>query len=607
MWVVRLVIQDQLKKLPTRPGVYLFKDATGDVVYVGKAGSLRPRVRSYFSVSVQSPKTVEMMRHVVSLETIVVGTEAEALILEANLIKEYKPRFNIQLRDDKRYPYIKVTTVEPFPRVFVTRTLHDDGSRYFGPYTSVGVMREALEVIKRLYTVRSCSYDLPREAPDRACLDYHIGRCLAPCVGLQDQASYGAMIGEIIKILEGETEGVRGRVEVLMQNASETLEFERAARLRDVLSGLDALARQQRVERLRGGDYDVVGLARDGDEAATVVLKIRSGVLLGRDTQRFSNVGDESDASLITTFASRYYLSGVQHRQSRLPREILVPAEFEDKGLVQGILSEEAGQGIRVHAPQKGTKARLSELAADNARHALEDRLATMDRIHDRADEVLYDLRDRLDLKVVPRLIVCMDISHHQGSETVGSVVVFENGAPKKSEYRHMRIKGDWGNDDYRSMAEVVHRYFRRRVDEERPIPDFLVVDGGKGQLSAARGALEELGVTDVALAALAKREELIFRPDPIRLGRKNPALHLLQRLRDEAHRFAISYNRKLRSKRTLRSDLAQIPGIGPERQKLLLSRFGSVRGVRAATAEEIARLPGVSDTLAVRILTYLG
>lgn len=607
MWVVRLVIQDQLKKLPTRPGVYLFKDATGDVVYVGKAGSLRPRVRSYFSVSVQSPKTVEMMRHVVSLETIVVGTEAEALILEANLIKEYKPRFNIQLRDDKRYPYIKVTTVEPFPRVFVTRTLHDDGSRYFGPYTSVGVMREALEVIKRLYTVRSCSYDLPREAPDRACLDYHIGRCLAPCVGLQDQASYGAMIGEIIKILEGETEGVRGRVEVLMQNASETLEFERAARLRDVLSGLDALARQQRVERLRGGDYDVVGLARDGDEAATVVLKIRSGVLLGRDTQRFSNVGDESDASLITTFASRYYLSGVQHRQSRLAREILVPAEFEDKGLVQGILSEEAGQGIRVHAPQKGTKARLSELAADNARHALEDRLATMDRIHDRADEVLYDLRDRLDLKVVPRLIVCMDISHHQGSETVGSVVVFENGAPKKSEYRHMRIKGDWGNDDYRSMAEVVHRYFRRRVDEERPIPDFLVVDGGKGQLSAARGALEELGVTDVALAALAKREELIFRPDPIRLGRKNPALHLLQRLRDEAHRFAISYNRKLRSKRTLRSDLAQIPGIGPERQKLLLSRFGSVRGVRAATAEEIARLPGVSDTLAVRILTYLG
>ena len=614
--MVRLVLQDQLKTLPTRPGVYLFKDAGGEVVYVGKAGSLRPRVRSYFSASNQSAKTREMLRHVVSLETIVVGSEAEALILEANLIKEYQPRFNIQLRDDKRYPYIKVTTKEPFPRVFVTRKLHDDGSRYFGPYTSVGVMRQALEVIKRLYTVRSCSYDLPREAPDRPCLDYHIGRCLAPCVGLQDQSSYGDMIVEILKILDGDTEGVRNRVEGLMQEASGDLEFERAGRLRDVLSGLDALARQQRVERLRGGDYDVVGLARDGDLAATVVLRIRSGVLLGRDTQRFSDVGEESDASLITTFASRYYLSsgsggtGGTRRGSHLPREILIPAEFDDRELVEDILSDEAGRRLRVYAPKKGTKVRLSELAADNARHALEDRLTALEQVEDRAEAVLYDLRDRLDLKIVPRLIVCVDISHHQGTETVGSAIVFENGAPKKSEYRHMRVKGEWGNDDYRSMAEVVSRYFRRRVDEERPIPDLLVVDGGKGQLGAARGALEELGVTDVALAALAKREEVIFRPgrtDAIRLGRKNPALHLLQRLRDEAHRFAVSYNRKLRKKRTLRSDLSEIPGIGPERQKILLSRFGSVRGVRAANAQEIARLPGISERLAVRVLTYLG
>ena len=603
------MLKDQLKNLPTRPGVYLYKDAAGAVVYVGKAGSLRPRVRSYFSAAAQSPKTREMMRHVASLDTIVVATEAEALILESNLIKEYKPRFNIQLRDDKRYPYIKVTIKEPFPRVFVTRKLHDDGSIYFGPYTSVGVMREALEVIKRLHTVRSCSYDLPREAPSRPCLDYHIGRCLAPCVGLQDQSSYGEMIGEILRILEGDTEGVRKRVEGLMQEASDALEFERAARLRDVLSGLDALARQQRVERLRGGDFDVVGLARDGDLAVTVVLRIRSGVLLGRDTQRFTKIAEESDASLITTFASRYYLSGGKRRRSHLPREILVPADFDDRELVEDILSDEAGKRVRVYAPKKGTKARLAELAADNARHALEDRLTALDQIEDRADAVLYDLRDRLDLKVVPRLIVCVDISHHQGTETVGSAIVFENGAPKKSEYRHMRVKGEWGNDDYRSMAEVVSRYFRRRVDEERPIPDLLVVDGGKGQLSAARGALEELGVTDVALAALAKREELVFRPDrtaPIRLGRKNPALHLLQRLRDEAHRFAVSYNRKLRTRRTLRSDLSQIPGIGPERQRLLLSRFGSVRGVRAATPQEIARLPGISDTLAVRILTYL-
>lgn len=611
--MVQPLLQDQLKNLPTRPGVYLFSAAKGEVVYIGKAASLRPRVRSYFSASSQTLKTRKMMRHVVSLETIVVGSEAEALILEANLIKEYQPRFNIQLRDDKRYPHIKVTTKEPFPRVFVTRKLHDDGSRYFGPYTSVGVMREALEVIKRLYTVRSCSYDLPGEAPERACLDYHIGRCLAPCVGLQDQTSYGEMIGEILKILDGDTEGVRNRVADLMQEASDGLEFERAGRLRDVLCGLDVLARQQRVERLRGGDYDVVGLARDGDLAVTVVLKIRSGVLLGRDTQRFAEVGDESDASLITTFASRYYLSSRPQgtpRGLQLPREILIPAEFDDRELVEEILSDEAGRKLRVYAPKKGTKARLSELAADNARHALEDRLTALEQVEDRADSVLYDLRDRLDLKIVPRLIVCVDISHHQGSETVGSAIIFENGVPKKSEYRHMRVKGEWGNDDYRSMAEVVSRYFRRRVDEQRPIPDLLVVDGGKGQLGAARSALEELGVTDVALAALAKRKEAIFRPDrsdPILLGRKNPALHLLQRLRDEAHRFAVSYNRKLRSKRTLRSDLGQIPGIGPERQKLLLSRFGSVRGVRGATAQEVARLPGISETLAVRILTYLG
>lgn len=611
--VVRVVLQDQLKSLPTRPGVYLFKDAGGEVVYVGKASSVRPRVRSYFSASNPSPKTQEMMRHVVSLETIVVGSEAEALILEANLIKEYHPRFNIQLRDDKRYPYIKVTTREPFPRVFVTRKLHDDGSRYFGPYTSVGVMRQALEVIKRLYTVRSCSYDLPREAPERPCLDYHIGRCLAPCVGLQDQSSYADMIGEILKILDGDTEGVRDRVEGLMHEASGGLEFERASRFRDVLSGLDALARQQRVERLRGGDYDVVGLARDGDLAATVVLRIRSGVLLGRDTQRFSDVGEESDASLITTFASRYYLSsgtGGTRRGTHLPRAILIPAAFEDRELVEDILSDEAGRKLRVYAPKQGTKVRLLELAADNARHALEDRVAALEQVEDRADTVLYDLRDQLDLKIVPRLIVCVDISHYQGAETVGSAVVFENGAPKKREYRHMRIKGEWGNDDYRSMAEVVSRYFRRRVDEERPIPDLLVVDGGKGQLGAARGALQELGVTDVALAALAKRDEVIFLPDrsnPIRLGRKSPALHLLQRVRDEAHRFAVSYNRKLRKKRTLRSDLSAIPGIGPERQRMLLARFGSMRGVRAANAREIARLPGISEMLAVRILTYLG
>ncbi len=604
------MIQDQLRGLPTRPGAYLFRDAGGEIIYVGKAKSLRPRVRSYFRGSGQSLKTQELVRHVEDVETIVVGSEAEALILEANLIKEHRPRFNIQLRDDKRYPYIKVTTQEPFPRVFVTRKLDDDGSRYFGPYTSVGSMRDALEIIKRLYTVRSCRYNLPREAPERPCLDYHIGRCLAPCVGYQDQASYGGMIDEILRILEGDTEDVRQRVEERMRKASVELEFERAARLRDALSALDALARQQRVEKLRGGDYDVVGLARDGELAAAVVMRIRRGVLLGRDTLRFSDITEESDASLLTTFASRYYLGRGTSGAQQLPKEILIPAEFEDIGPLEEILLDEAGRKVVIHVPQRGAKKRLSELAGDNARHALEDRLTATERVQDRADEVLHDLRDRLDLKVVPRLMVCFDSSHTQGTETVGSAVVFENAEPKKAEYRHMRIKGDWGNDDYRSMAEVVSRYFRRRVEEDRPLPDLALIDGGKGQLGAAQNALAELGVTDVALASLAKKEELVYRPErrePFRLGRRDKALHVLQRIRDEAHRFAVTYNRKLRRKRTVRSDLSRIPGIGPERQKLLLTRFGSVKGVKSATAEEIARLPGFSGTLATRVLTYLG
>ena len=603
------MIQDQLRGLPSRPGVYLFKDAGGDVLYVGKAKSLRPRVRSYFRGRHESLKTRELVRHVDGVETIVVGTEAEALILEANLIKEHRPRFNIQLRDDKRYPYIKVTTREPFPRVFVTRSLDDDGSRYLGPYTSVGSMRDALEIIKRLYTVRSCRYDLPREVPERPCLDYHIGRCLAPCVGHQDQGSYRAMIDEILRVLDGETEGVRQRVDEHMRQASEELDFERAARLRDALSALDALARQQRVEKLRGGDYDAVGLARDGDLAAAVIMRIRRGVLLGRDTLRFSDIGNESDASLLATFASRYYLSRGTEGARHLPKEILVPAEFDDMDLLEDILLSEAGRGVGVRVPRRGAKKRLCELAGDNARHALEDRLTATERVQDRADEVLYDVRDQLDLKVVPRLMVCFDISHTQGSETVGSAAVFENAEPKKAEYRSMRIKGDWGNDDYRSMTEVVHRYFRRRLDEERPLPDLVVIDGGKAQLGAARQALSELGVTDVALAALAKREEVVYRPgrsEPLRLGRRDKALHVLQRIRDEAHRFAVTYSRKLRRKRTVRSDLSEIPGIGPGRQRSLLLRFGSLRGVRSASAEEIARLPGFGETLAARVLEYL-
>ena len=604
-------LEQTLDRLPRRPGVYLFRDEAREILYVGKAKSLRSRVRSYFrGDAAQSIKTRELVRRVVDVETLVVGSEAEALILEANLIKEHQPRFNVQLRDDKRYPYIKVTVQEPFPRVWVTRTVRNDGARYFGPFTAVGSLRQALDVIKRLYTVRSCRYDLPGETPDRPCLDYHIGRCKAPCVGKQTEADYRAMIDEIVQILSGDTESLRREVEVRMREASETLDFEAAARHRDVLRGLDSLAREQRVHQVAGGDQDVIGLARDGEVAAAVVLRIRNGLLLGRDVLRLTGIQDEADPDLLASVVARHYVGRGTEGGRDLPREILLPEASPDDETVEGILSGQAGRKVQLLAPRRGAKLRMVELAATNARHALEDRILTGGEAPgDRADEILFDLQDRLDLKIVPRLMVCFDISHTQGSETVGSAVVFQNAEPRKAEYRHMRIRGDWGNDDYRSMHETVHRYFRRRLEEERPIPDLAVIDGGKGQLNAALTALRELGLEDVHAVGLAKREEAVFLPgrkDPVVLDRRERSLQLLQRIRDEAHRFAVSYNRKLRRKRTIRSDLGDVPGIGPRRQQALLTRFGSVKGVAAASEDEIARVPGFSRVLAARVLTYL-
>jgi len=603
-------LQAKLQHLPTQPGVYIFRDAAGEIIYVGKAKSLRARVRSYFNRGQDhSPKTRELIKRIADLETIVVGSEVEALLLEANLIKAHKPRFNIQLRDDKRYPYIKVTVQESFPRVHVTRQLVNDGARYFGPYTEVGPMRQALAVIERLYTVRSCRYDLPREAPNRPCLDYHIGRCQAPCVGLQSRESYRAMIDEILEILSGKTDPVRARVEEEMRAAAESLDFERAARMRDALAGLAALEERQRTVDVRGGDQDLIGIARDGDRGCAVLLRVRGGSLLGRQVDFFENLEDETDAALVATAAARFYLGRGDEGVTDLPREVLVGVDFEDRPVLEEILSQQAGRRVRILVPQKGDKLRLRELAEQNARHLLEERSVLQERVRERADDTLYELQEALSLRVVPRFIVCFDISHLQGTEVVASAVAFQNGEPSKGEYRRFRIKGTWGNDDFRSMAEVVERYFRRRLEEGAVLPDLVVIDGGIGQLNAAIGALEAVGAPETAICSLAKREEEIYlpgRPEPLRLPRTSPALRLLQRLRDEAHRFAIGYNRNLRKRRTLVSVLAEVPGIGPKRQRELLERFGSVRALRAASVTEIAEVPGISESLAREILEHL-
>lgn len=605
-----MIDRKTLDLLPILPGAYLFRDEADRILYIGKAKSLRTRVRSYFRKDRnRGVRHQELARQSARVETIVVASEAEALILEANLIRNHLPPFNIQLRDDKRYPYIKVTVKEPFPQVFVTRKVEKDGARYLGPFTSVGPLRQALEVVKRLYTVRSCRYALPREAPPRPCLDYHIGRCKAPCVGLQSEAEYREMIGEIIHILEGNTGSLRESVEKRMHEAAEALRFEEAARHRDVLTGLETIAVDQRVEKAQGGSLDVVGIARDGSYGSAVLMRIRKGTLVGRESHRFSDLSDETDAELLEAFLTQHYLAG-ESPSPDPPMEILIPVTFPGRRVLGEVLTDRAGRQVRIRLPLRGEKLRLNRLAAANARHLLEERVTALEAAPDRADEVLYELQDRLRLKVVPRLIVCVDVSHTQGSELVASVVAFENGEPRRSLYRHMRIRGDWGNDDYRSMAEAVERYIGRRLTEGAPLPELIVLDGGRGQLSAVLPVLRELGAGEVNLVAIAKREEEVFlpgEPDPLRLPRRDPALRLLQRIRNEAHRFAISYNRKLRARRTVRSELEDIPGVGRARTRALLTKFGSVRAIREANEADLAAAPGITETLARRILAHLG
>jgi excinuclease ABC subunit C len=593
-------VLDKIPHLPESPGVYLWKDADGTVLYVGKAKRLRSRVRSYVNLEgLESARTYALMTKVAAVDTIVVPSEAHALILEANLIKEYKPRFNISLRDDKSYPLIKVTVAEPFPRVYVTRRLVNDGSRYFGPYTDVGQMRRALNVVKRIFTVRSCNYDLPNIAPDRPCLDYHIGRCKAPCVLMQTQAEYRVMIDEVLLFLEGKTAEVRRRVKERMELASEALDFERAAELRDALQHLERMEEPTSVQVIEGGDRDVIGYARDGDDACVALMRIRSGRLLVREHQLLSNLSDEGDGAVLRAYLAGNYL----HLDDRA-RELYVPFDFEDRELIQESLGK-----TDVVIPQRGPKRELVDLAEQNARHLLEEALLEGEETQERAADPVYELQRQVGLKNVPRNLVCFDISHAQGTDTVASCVWFQNGRPYRAEYRKFKVKTVEGVDDFASMREVVTRYFRRRLDEGKRLPDLVVIDGGKGQLSAAQEALASLNLSDLAIISLAKREEEIFLPgksESLRLSRRSPALKVLQQARDEAHRFAITYQRLRRAKRTVTSELLSIPGVGAARRRELLKAFGSLEGVKSATIEQIAELPGFSTKSARKILDVL-
>ncbi len=597
-------IANKVASSPDVPGVYLWKDRTGKVLYVGKAKRLRQRLRSYLTVDrTQSPKHQMMLRLIADFETIVVNSELEALLLENNLIKEHSPQFNIQLRDDKSYPHVAVSLGDLFPRVLVVRRLDIPGARYFGPYTDVSVLRRTIRTIRRVFTVRSCHYKLPDDAPDRPCLDYQIGRCLAPCVGYQNAKQYREMIDNVVAFLEGKTVEVRKRLRESMERAAEHLEFERAAEIRNSLKWLDQVEKPQSVQFVDGGDADAIGYARDGDDAVGVMLRIRKGKVVASEHRFLRNLLEEPDNAILSAFLVQHYAAagkeGTRAELAVLPFPPEEPESFAN-------LMENTDLAV----PARGTRRRLVELADQNARHLLESFRIESLETDERAEDPVYALGRDLSLNTLPRNIVCVDIStSSQGRDTVGSLVWFEAGRPKKSEYRRFKIKGEGQPDDCAAIEEVVQRYLTKRVAQEKLLPDLVLIDGGKGQLSAAKTALDSCGLDSIAAVSLAKREEEIFFPnkrDGIKLSRRGPSLRLLQWARDEAHRFAVAYTRKRRKKRTLTSKLLEIPGVGEKRRRALLEAFGSIAGIALASRDEIAAISGFSIDLAERILDHL-
>ncbi|MBL0180598.1 MAG: excinuclease ABC subunit UvrC [Gemmatimonadetes bacterium] len=590
----------KLDTLADGPGVYLWRDAEGEVLYVGKAKKLRTRVRSYFATDFpDSPKHRLLQRRIADVETIVVVNEAQSLLLENNLIKEYQPRFNVRMKDDKSYPSIAVTLGEPFPRVLATRRRDIPKAKYYGPYTDVGDMRRTLGLVRRMFTVRSCADNIPVDRRERPCLDYHIGRCKAPCVGWQSESSYRAMISEVTDFLDGRTVDLKARIRVMMHEASEREDFERAKDLRDTLKWLEQVETPATVDVVGTGDADVIGYARDGDDAVGALLRIRDGRVIGREHRFLENVDEVPDGEALEALLVQWYvpLAG-KARRMLLP---FLPAELE--GL------EELLPDARIAVPQRGVGSRWSELADQNARHLLESLRMESFETEERVEDPVYLLGRELGMTTVPRTFICVDISTAQGKDTVGSLVTFEAGRPRKAEYRKFKIQGPGQQDDFAAIHEVITRYFTRRLEEGKPLPDLVVIDGGKGQLGAAQDALRALGLDQMPLASLAKRDEEIYLPgqsDPLRLPRRNAALRLLQRARDEAHRFGVTYNRKRRTQRTITSALLDIPGIGATKRRLLLTTFGSLAGVKAATVADIAALPGFSETSAQKLLDAL-
>jgi excinuclease ABC subunit C len=589
-------LAEKLQQLPSRPGVYLFKGADGAILYVGKARVLRDRVRSYFQAS--RPTEIHksrMVEEIADLDLVVTDSEMEALALENNLIKRHKPPYNLRLRDDKNHPYLRLTLAEKYPRLYVVRLPSEDGNAYGGPYIPASLGRKTAGLVRKLFGIRSCKETLDGKRP-RPCLQHQIKRCMAPCVAeLCSLDRYRRSCEDARLFLEGRTEEVVRRLHGQMEEAAGGERFEEAASLRDQVRTLLRMEAPQKITSTDIEERDLFGTHVESERAAVQVFSVRDGKVVAREGFLLDRLTDPD--SVLASTLQQFYAAG-----RYVPREILVPAEVAEHELLEQWLTARRGTAVRIHVPQRGEKQRLLDLVVRNAQLAF-----ALEWKHPRKQslETLRALRDLLDLEVEPRRIECFDVSNIQGSDVVASMVVFEAGLPKKSDYRKFRVKGVSGTpDDFASMHEVVGRRYRRLLEEGKDLPDLVLVDGGKGQLGAAVSALEELGLGDQPVASLAKREELIFvrgRDAPIALPRSSPVLQLVQRVRDEAHRFAIGFHRQARSSRTIRSELDDVPGIGPAKRRKLLSVFGSVRGVRGATEAELAAVVGKATAAGVR------
>lgn len=606
-------LTDKLAELPASPGVYLMRSAAGEVIYVGKAAVLRNRVRSYFhSQTGMSAKTQALVAEIADFEVIQTSTEVEAFILEDSLIKRHQPRFNIRLRDDKRYPYLKITN-EPFPRVMIVRRRQPDGARYFGPYTNVKAMRATLKLAQKLFPIRTCTLDLPLKTPRRPCLNVHIGRCLGPCAEMVTQEEYAEAVTGAAMLFEGRVSGLVGRLRVRMNAAAAAERFEQAAHLRDQIAALTRALERQSVALSDTRDRDAVGVAIEDDRACAEVFFIRGGRLTGRESFHLRAPGDPSEAEVLSAFLSQYYAVA-----ARIPRELLLSGAVEDSESVSGWLSGLAGRRVALRVPVRGEKRRLVEMATENARFALKaERLGAA--LHEEANIALAELAEALSLSTFPQRIEAFDISNTQGTEATGSMVVFEEGRPRRDAYRRFKVQLSGKPDDYAMMREILRRRLRRGLAELNDptvsrgkfseFPELLLVDGGKGQLAVASAVLEELELDGIEAIGLAKRHEEVFRPgqsEPLRLPADSKALLLLRQIRDEAHRFAITYHRRLRTRRSLGSQLDEIPGVGPKRRSALVKHFGSVDRLAQASVEEIASLSEIPLSLAKRIKAAL-